>query len=569
MNTISRKPLLFISAFLLLFLVLPVTLFLNQKKSEIRSNAAASCGNAAIDSVVMMDISSSMNDKISGSTTTKITGAKASAKNFVDILAATTDNKVSLVSFSHTASVNQTFTTNYSSVKSQIDGLTTGSGTCHECGIIATNAEIAAHRRSDKKNAVVLLTDGRANHIVGNASTVDSSVAEQKALAAAQAGKTANGTIFYTIGLGSDVNGTFLKQLAESTGGAYYFSPSTADLNSIYSSIAQIIAKGSVSGSVFNDVNANGTYETNETKLSGWTVTLTSGTNNITAVSDNTGSYTITGLCDGSYTLQETKQTGWTQTLPINQSGYSLSVINGAAFTDKNFGNVKIVPTATPMPTTTPKPTAIPTQKPTAAPTQKPTGTPTIIPTATPTSIQNTSFLVTLFLHGIGNSGDNANPIAFSLSNKNPVHPQRPATASFYDINNILIATASGTVQYSSESGNFIGKVITKQTVTPGKYLVKVRTPYHLTRQINTIQTVTANAQTTLSSLSMVAGDVNNDNVLNILDYNTILDCYSDLIPATNCSNEKKLMTDLNDDSSVNQFDYNLFLREISTQLGE
>lgn len=567
MIKLSRKSIIIIGALFLLLLLLPLTIFFIQKRSEIRSNAAASCGNVAIDALVIIDVSSSMNASIGGSAITKIAGAKEAAKKFVNILASNTENRVSLISFSQTANVDQSFTTDYASILSKIDALKTSSNTCHECAILAANAEIAAHRRADKKNAVILLTDGRANHIYGNSDRVDVSLAEQKALEAAIAGKTANDTIFYTIGLGDNIYPDFLKQLAESTGGSFYFSPTTNDLNTIYNTISQILGKGSVSGIVFNDANENASYETGEAKLPGWTIKLSSSTDNISTITDNTGAYSFTGLCDGLYTVEETQQQGWTQTLPPASSGYPLTVTNGTIFTDKNFGNAQIIPTATPTNTPVPTATLTPTATPTSSPT--PTATPNPTATPTPTTIPDTSFSITMFLHGIGNSGDNTNPSAHSLSNKNPVHPERPAIITLYDINNNLAGTGSGTIKYSSTSGNFVGTITTDQPVLPGKYLIKVGTEYHLIRQLPGIQTVISNATTTLPSSSMVAGDVNSDNTLNILDYNLIIDCYSDLAPAVSCNEEKKLTTDINDDNAVNQFDYNLFLREIATQPGE
>ena len=74
----------------------------------------------------------------------------------------------------------------------------------------------------------------------------------------------------------------------------------------------------------------------------------------------------------------------------------------------------------------------------------------------------------------------------------------------------------------------------------------------------------------TVAGFSMVTGDANLDNKLSILDYNILLDCYSDLLAAKNCSDQRKLqLSDFTDDGKVNEFDYNLFLRELSTQGGQ
>jgi hypothetical protein len=88
--------------------------------------------------------------------------------------------------------------------------------------------------------------------------------------------------------------------------------------------------------------------------------------------------------------------------------------------------------------------------------------------------------------------------------------------------------------------------------------------PQYLGRQYPGILSIANGQATHLQDLALVSGDTNNDNVLSILD------CFSDLTPARNCSDaNKKLMTDLTDDGEVNQFDYNLFLRELSVQSGQ
>jgi hypothetical protein len=57
--------------------------------------------------------------------------------------------------------------------------------------------------------------------------------------------------------------------------------------------------------------------------------------------------------------------------------------------------------------------------------------------------------------------------------------------------------------------------------------------------------------------------------LLNILDYNLLLNGYSELLPAKGpCNGLQKMAADLNDDGAVNQFDYKLFLRVINNQGG-
>ena len=135
-----------------------------------------------------------------------------------------------------------------------------------------------------------------------------------------------------------------------------------------------------------------------------------------------------------------------------------------------------------------------------------------------------------------------------------------------------MIGTGTGKVTYNEKDGNYTGTItITPNTFVTGKYSLKVKIDKHLRRLMEGTQTITAGKHNTdLPPVNLVTGDIDNNNALNILDYNMLLECYSDLAEAANCSTPgKKQSTDINDDGPVNQIDYNLFLREIATQPGE
>ncbi len=182
-----------------------------------------------------------------------------------------------------------------------------------------------------------------------------------------------------------------------------------------------------------------------------------------------------------------------------------------------------------------------------------------------------TTFSVNLLLHGIGHSGDNPNPLAYSLSNQQPHTPTRNVTIEVLNgTNHAVVGTASGTVQYSETNGNFTGTVNTAKKIVPGQYLLKLKSDRYLKKYAPVIATIGASSNFVIPQMSLVTSDSNDDNRLNILDYNMILDCYSGSSPARACDNaDKKLFTDANDDGMVNQYDYNLFLRELSVQNGD
>jgi len=211
---------------------------------------------------------------------------------------------------------------------------------------------------------------------------------------------------------------------------------------------------------------------------------------------------------------------------------------------------VTIAPTVTSAPTITAVPTV----------TSAPTATP--VPNATRLSF-------TILLHGIGNSGDSTNPNQSSLSNKNPIHPQRPLTIIVFDSAGTSVLTKDGLIGYDAAGGNFKGIIDLGTTLPSGQYTLKIKTPQYLKRQIPGILTIKAGQVQELAPITLTAGDITGDNSLSILDYNVLVGCYSDFEPPVSCSGTQSRDSDLNDDNKVNQIDYNLFLRNLSLQYGD
>jgi len=349
----NRSTIIGIITILFIIIALIITIIVVRYQQEIRGRASAPpppatvCGNAPLDIMLLIDRSGSMNDRI-GSSQTKIQAAKAAAKNFVDIISNNSNDRIGVASFASNYTLDAPLTNNWSQVKNAIDSLSANNETCIQAGIDTVNTEITTDGRQGIKKIAVLLTDGIANNVKGSNGVCHradpATQAEPAALASAVNGYQTSGTHFYTIGLGNDVNAKFLQNIAATTSGQYYFSPTADQLNQIYQTISQIIGKGSVSGIVFNDANNNGIFDTNEASLSAWTVNLKDETNTktvSTTVTDTSGMYSFIGICDGKYAVSEQTQPGWTQTSPRNPNFYSVSVTNGEAITDKNFGNIQ------------------------------------------------------------------------------------------------------------------------------------------------------------------------------------------------------------------------------------
>ena len=105
---------------------------------------------------------------------------------------------------------------------------------------------------------------------------------------------------------------------------------------------------GSISGTVYNDVNQNGALDSGEQGLSGWTINLYTGANfpgtsngqgpQMTMISDSNGNYSFSNLADGVYSIEEINQSQ----NPLKQftSDYSsVTISGGSTVAHIDFGN--------------------------------------------------------------------------------------------------------------------------------------------------------------------------------------------------------------------------------------
>ena len=109
------------------------------------------------------------------------------------------------------------------------------------------------------------------------------------------------------------------------------------------------IPLGSIQGSKWNDINANGIWDEGEKALAGWTIYIDSVTNGqldpweISTVTNADGKYTFSNLGPGEYAIREVNQTGWIQTSPTTP--YALNLKAGEKLTGINFGGNLQLPT--------------------------------------------------------------------------------------------------------------------------------------------------------------------------------------------------------------------------------
>ncbi len=201
--------------------------------------------------VLVIDVSRSM--EATDIAPNRLAAAKAAAKSLVEALPA--DARIGVVSFSDTASVLVPPTTDRALVGQAIDNLRTMSATAIGDGIMAALSVMPGadgqgrasdgQARSQSQNpiaTIVLLSDGANNRGIH---PID---------AAAQAQQ--RNVRIYTIGVGSREGGILfygnqflrvfldertLQQIAEVTGGEYFFAPTAKDLSAIYQNLGSTI----------------------------------------------------------------------------------------------------------------------------------------------------------------------------------------------------------------------------------------------------------------------------------------------------------------------------------------
>src|SRR4029077_7630953 len=79
---------------------------------------------------------------------------------------------------------------------------------------------------------------------------------------------------------------------------------------------------GTIAGTLFNDLNANGTEDAGEPPLAGWTVYIDANGNGqldpgeASSVTDSAGHYSLPAPIGATYQVREVLPSGWTQTKP-------------------------------------------------------------------------------------------------------------------------------------------------------------------------------------------------------------------------------------------------------------
>lgn len=191
-----------------------------QKGSEEDSNILTS-------TVMIIDVSDSMGENWQGGR--KIDSAKIAAKQMLSLIGQENTvfgpkHEVSLVSFSEGATLELPTTFDINQAMQTVEGLHTMSST--NIGEALQNAENQLGQVFAEKKIMVLLSDGKSNRGLSNNEILTGPVsqAEEK------------GYVIYTIGFGDQggLDENLLTQIAQNTGGNYYYATGGFELQNIY-----------------------------------------------------------------------------------------------------------------------------------------------------------------------------------------------------------------------------------------------------------------------------------------------------------------------------------------------
>ena len=191
---------------------------------------APSPATASSATVLVMDISGSMDNSLGGST--KLDAAKSAGQDILTMIGQESQmgdatHEIGVVTFSSGARQNTALTTDYAAAESVMDGLVTDGSTNIGAGLELANETLADQIGSDAQRTIILLSDGFNN--VG--------MANEEILAGPVQLAANTGTCIYTVGFGNpgDYDQGLLQNIASSSGCGSYYDASAADqLRRIY-----------------------------------------------------------------------------------------------------------------------------------------------------------------------------------------------------------------------------------------------------------------------------------------------------------------------------------------------
>lgn len=522
------------------------------------ANVVAESGNVCkTDNADIMMVIDTSNSMAGGN----LQAAKSAAVDLVNIVSKNPKMRIGVASFDNHGRVNQQLNSTASTVISSINAMQTGgnNGTCLECALRQKgnndvfNAFANAGANGNKRH-VIILTDGKINRYQKPDGSVEGKAgdkqeekkARDQALGAIADISQNQGVAFWIVQYGTQENKAWLDSIVATYNGKgkYFFAPSLANVDEIYKAIANELSGGKLTAFVFDDVNKNGKFDAdeNEKPLKDVEVTMTDANGSKTQKTGDDGKTTFAQLCGTAYKLKVNPPDTY-QPSPPDSNEKDVTVELGKEKTE-DFGMTK----------------------------------------------GEITFNFQFVLHGLGIAGDQValRPPACKdraasasnnattgtstngcFSNQNPLHPTRDVVIEMLNASGSAVASLSSTMTYASESGFFkgVGKITTG--VKSAAYTFRAKTPKYLGRKIAFTQIVKPGETYTLPPTDLIAGDIDNDNQLSVLDYSQIAQCYTYPNKPPHCDKERIDTVDTDDNGVINEFDVNLFIRELSERIGE
>ncbi len=198
------------------------------------------------------------------------------------------------------------------------------------------------------------------------------------------------------------------------------------------------------------------------------------------------------------------------------------------------------------------------------------TGTPPPDKGTPPPSGDGQQLAFKLSFPGIGTRAQGAG----NLNNPTPKNPARSITVQVYNADGTTLIqskTVATGLAYQSSTQTFDGTVTLDSILPAGNYVVKVKSNGYLYRRIPTVLVITSGNNTYnmyqgTTYPILIPGDINNDNIVNLLDYNLFIECYR---ATGTCNAANKTLSDLNDDSLVNSEDLLILTRSFEIRNGD
>ena len=179
----------------------------------------------------------------------------------------------------------------------------------------------------------------------------------------------------------------------------------------------------------------------------------------------------------------------------------------------------------------------------------------------TPVPAGSTGLSLAVGIPGIGQK------LANNDDNPTPVNMSRIASVKVLDNNNVVSSTSDAQLVFNPTTFKFEGPLDLGAQFTTGSYIVKVGLDNTLLKKSLGIVNITnRSASNTASFAPLVAGDLNQDNVINVQDYNNFIACYRN---QASCTADIRALADINDNGQIDIFDLNILSNGFNVRDGD